>query len=421
VSNVDKKANLLIQDGSIAHIGTLDSLPEGTERRDLNGCLVTPGLFDMHVHLREPGQEEKETILTGSRAAAGGGFTGVSCMANTIPPLDSRDAIEYVISRGRAAGLVHVHPIGALTKHMAGEELTEMADMVEAGAVAFSDDGLPVSSAEMMRRGLEYAKALNVPVVSHAEDLMLRGTGVMNEGYTATRLGLAGIPKAAEDVMVARDLILAEFTGGRLHIAHVSTKGSVDLIRHAKSRGVSVTAETAPHYLLLTDKAVEGYNSNAKMNPPLRTEDDRTSLLEALRDGTIDVIASDHAPHTITDKELEFDCAAFGIVGLETTLGLLLTHLVDKGEFPIMELIHKLAVAPRAALGIPGGKLKRGEPADVTVIDPDVSWKVDPGQFYSKGKNTPFSGWQLRGRAAMTIVNGSIVFEAASSDVSCGS
>jgi len=411
-AEVDTRADVLIEDGRITHVGKLESLPEGCVRVELGGKIVCPGLLDMHVHLREPGQEEKETILTGVGAAVSGGFTGVACMANTVPPIDSRDGVEYVTARAEEAGLARVYPVGAVTKAMAGKELTEMAEMVAAGAVGFSDDGLPISNPEIMRRALEYATALGAPVISHAEDLSLRGRGVINEGFMSTRLGLTGIPSAAEEVMVSRDITLSAYTGGKLHIAHVSTRGSVEAIRRAKAGGVNVTAETAPHYLVLTEGAVEGYDTNAKMNPPLRTEEDRMSLIEGLKDGTIDVIASDHAPHTIMDKELEFDRAAFGIVGLETTLGILMTHLVEKGILGLAELIAKLSSAPRRVLGLPGGRIARGEVADLTVIDPEATWRVEPGSFRSKGRNTPFAGWELKGRAAMTIVDGRIVFDA---------
>lgn len=374
---------------------------------DAAGLYVMPGLVDLHTHLREPGFEHKETIKTGTGAAVRGGFTSVCCMPNTNPVNDNKTVTEFILRTTYAEGECFVYPIGAITKGQKGEELAEMGMMREAGCVAFTDDGRPVMNSLMMRRALEYSKIFNVPIISHCEDIHLSEGGLMNEGSLATFLGLRGIPAAAEDVMVARDILLAELTGGRLHIAHVSTEGSVRLIREAKKRGINITAETCPHYFSVTEKAVEGYNTNAKVNPPLRTERDVEAVKEGLHDGTIDVIATDHAPHHRDEKLQEFDKAPFGISGLETALSLSL-GLVEQGVLDMNRIVEKLTYNPSKILGIKKGSLMAGSVADVTIVDPAKVFDIDAGRFLSKGRNTPFDGWRLKGRVVMTICRGKI-------------
>src|SRR5512147_166805 len=404
-NKVDGKLDILVSGGKIAKIGKPGSVPaNGAEVIDATGKLVVPGLIDMHVHLREPGFEYKETIATGTAAARAGGFTSVCCMPNTSPVNDNRSVTEFILSRAAKAA-ARVYPIGAITKGSRGEELAEMGELHDAGCVAVSDDGKPVMNAAVMRRALEYSRIFGMLVVSHCEDALLSDKGVMNEGAVSTELGLRGIPRAAEDVMTARDIALAELTGGRLHIAHVSTEGSVRLVRDAKARGVRVTAETCPHYFSLTENAVRGYNTMAKMNPPLRTAGDVAAIKEGLRDGTIDAIATDHAPHALDEKSGEFDYAPFGVVGLETALGLTF-KLVEEGVLSLSDAIGKLSAGPASVLGMDKGTLTEGSDADITVIDPDVEWTVDASQFKSKSKNTPFQGWKLKGRAVRTIVGG---------------
>jgi dihydroorotase len=406
-NNVDEKLDILLSEGKIARLGKPGSLPANDAQTiDAAGRLVVPGLIDMHVHLREPGFEYKETIATGTAAAKAGGFTSVCCMPNTNPVNDNRSVTEFMLSQARDAG-ARVYPIGAITKGSKGEELAEMGELRSAGCFAVSDDGRPVANAAIMRRALEYSKIFDMLVISHCEDTTLAAKGVMNEGVVSTELGLRGIPRAAEDVMTARDIALAELSGGRLHIAHVSTSGSVRLIRDAKSRGVKVTAETCPHYFSLTEEAVRGYNTLAKMNPPLRTAEDAAAIKQGLRDGTIDVIATDHAPHAADEKSGEFDYAPFGIVGLETALGLTL-NLVCEGALSLVEAIRKLSVNPAALLKIGKGTLSAGADADITIIDPNLEWTVKASEFKSKSKNTPFDGWKLKGRAMQTIVAGRI-------------
>ena len=411
---IDRVQDLWIQDGRIAGLG--EDAPADVRANPaaqilaVSGSVICPGLVDIHVHLREPGQEEKETIETGTRAAARGGFTTVACMPNTDPPLDDRPRIEYVLKRAREAGRTRVLPIAAVTRGQAGEALTEIEDLVDAGAVGFSDDGKVVRNAEIMRRALELTRDLGVPVIQHAEDPDLKGTGVMHEGWTSTRLGMKGIPDVAESVIVARDALLAETTGGRVHIAHVSAARSVDIIRRAKARGIRITAETAPHYLVLTDEVVAGYDPRTKMNPPLRSAKDRDALIEGIVDGTIDCLATDHAPHTEIEKDNDFDSAPFGIVGLETALGLYLKALVEAKHLSLIELLLRLTVNPMRVLGIAGGTLEAGSDADVTVFDPMRPWTVRSSEFASKGRNTPFEGWQLKGQVLFTIVGGSIVY-----------
>ncbi len=406
-NKVDEKLDVLVSNGKISRLGKPGSLPaNGSQVIEAAGKFVVPGLIDMHVHLREPGFEYKETIATGTAAAKAGGFTSVCCMPNTNPVNDNRSVTEFILAQARSAS-AQVFPIGAVTKGSKGEELAEMGELHAAGCVAISDDGKPVMNASMMRRAMEYSRIFDMLIISHCEDSTLSFNGVMNDGIVSTELGLRGIPRAAEDVMTARDITLAELTGGRLHIAHVSTAGSVRLIRDAKSRGLKVTAETCPHYFSLTEEAVRGYNTLAKMNPPLRTVDDVAAVKQGLKDGTVDVIATDHAPHAMDEKSGEFDYAPFGIVGLETALGLTL-KLVDEGMFSLAEVIRKLSVNPALILKLNKGALSLGADADMTIIDSDVDWTVDASQFKSKSKNTPFDGWKLRGKAVRTIVGGKI-------------
>ncbi len=409
---LDARADVLILDGRVARVGPGLAVPPGTPDAatvDAGGRVVAPGFIDIHVHLREPGQEYKETVATGTRAAAAGGFTAVACMANTDPVNDTRAVTDYILAQARAAGAVRVHPIGAVTRRLEGTELAELGELAEAGCVAYSDDGRPVMSAALLRRALEYAQAFGKPIVSHAEDTSLAGGGVMHEGAVATELGLRGIPAAAEEILVARDIALAELTGHRVHIAHVSTAAAVRLIRDAKARGVPVTGEVTPHHLLLTDEALRSYDARAKMAPPLRGKRDVEACREALADGTLDAIATDHAPHAVTDKEVELDRAANGIVGLETAVPLCLTHLVRAGVLDLPTLVARLTVGPARVLDLPGGRLAPGAPGDVTVLDLEREHRIDPARFESKGRNTPFGGWPCVGAAWMTVVGGRIV------------
>ena len=410
-NNLDAARDILIEDGAIRAVEKPGSF-RGLEAAwvDARGLIVAPGLIDMHVHLREPGYEYKETVLTGTQSAVAGGFTAVACMANTNPINDNGAVTRYILERARAANLARVFPVGALSKELKGEELAEIGEMLEAGAVAISDDGRPVMDANLMRRALEYCSMFNVPVSVHEEDLQLAAGGVMNEGPTAVRLGLRGIPNAAEDVMVARDITLARLTGGRVHIAHLSTGGAVALVRQAKAEGLPVTAEATPHHFSLTEEAVDGYNTNAKMAPPLRLAEDVEAVKEGLRDGTIDAIATDHAPHHRDEKEVEFDQAANGIVGLETALPLTL-QLVDAGVLSLAEAVRKLTVNPARILGLPCGTLSVGVPADVVVFDPAGAWRVNAVKLRSKSKNTPFDQWEMKGRVVLTMVEGRVVYE----------
>ncbi len=410
LAGLDKVGDLLIRDGRI------EAISSGIEDNDatvidVTGKFVVPGLIDMHVHLRDPGYEWKEDIVSGTRAAARGGFTAVACMPNTNPVLDSEQLIAWVKKKSQKQGLVHVYPIGAITKGLAGQELAELGLMRAAGAVAFSDDGMPVMSAEMMRCAIEYAAMFDLPIISHCEDKTLVAEVGINRGYTATVLGLRGMPNAAEEVMIGRDIILAAMTGGRVHIAHVSTAGGVEAVRQGKARGIKVTAEACPHHFCLTEAETAGYNTNAKVNPPLRTAADVAAVREGLRDGTIDVIATDHAPHSRDEKEAEFTLAPSGISGLETAVGLVFTELVASGVLTVTEAIAKLTARPAALLSVPGGNLSVGAPADVTVIDPEREETVDPAAFLSKGKNTPFAGRRLKGMPVLTVVGGRIVMQ----------
>lgn len=403
VNTIDRTGNLLVIDGRIA--APDQPVPAGTPEIDVSGCWVVPGLIDMHVHLREPGEEYKEDILTGTRAAASGGFTGVACMPNTKPVNDCATVTAMIMARAAEAA-VRVYPVGAISLGSEGKQLAEFGEMQAAGAVAVSDDGRPVRDSQLMRRALEYASNFNLPVISHSEDPAL-STGVMNEGPVATRLGLKGIPAAAEAIMVYREIALAECTGARVHIAHVSTAMAVDLIRAAKGRGVRVTAETAPHYFTLTDEAVLGFDTNTKMNPPLRAEADRQAILTGLADGTLDAIATDHAPHSVLEKEVEFDVAANGIIGLETALPLSLALVRDR-VIDERRMIELMAVNPAAILGLQAGNLSAGAAADITVIDPQQQFVYTVNQVVSRSRNTPFLGWSLQGRAMLTMVGGSV-------------
>ncbi|MDF0643675.1 MAG: dihydroorotase [Nitrospira sp.] len=403
---------VLIDQGRIAAVGSTVETPSHAARISAKGRLVVPGFVDLHVHFREPGFEYKETIQSGAASAVAGGFTTVCCMPNTSPVNDNQAITEFILERARVAGLANVLPIGAITKGSEGKELAEIGDLRRAGCVAISDDGKPVMNSLVMRRAMEYALAFDIPVVDHCEDLHLAEGGCMNEGLISTELGLPGIPSAAEDVMVARNVALAELTGARLHLAHISTEGSVRMVREAKSRGIRVTAEACPHHFTITEEAVRGYDTCAKMNPPLRTWRDVQAIKQGLGDGTIDVIATDHAPHATQEKQQGFTEAPFGIVGLETALSLTLA-LVDEGVLTLEAAVAKLSTAPAAAFGLTKGSLAVGADADVTIIDSHAQWEVDPTKFRSKSRNTPFADWKLKGRVWTTIVGGKVVFEAA--------
>jgi dihydroorotase len=407
--DLDQTADVLIQDGRIRGIGANLGAPDGTEVRDVRDTVVTPGLVDVHVHLREPGNEDVETIGSGARAAAAGGFTAVCAMPNTDPVTDNQAAVGFIVRQSGRAGLTRVYPIGAISVGQKGEKLSEFGEMVSAGAVAVSDDGKPVVSGHLMRTALEYARTFAIPVADHCEEPTLAAGGVMHEGLVATRLGLKGIPPAAEEIMVGRDILLAELTGGHVHLCHLSTRGSVDLMRRAKERGIRVTAEVTPHHLTLTDRACENYDTHAKMNPPLREPADVAALRAALKAGVIDCIASDHAPHAYDAKEAAFDDAPFGIVGLETAFGVCHTELVDSGLLTLGELIARMSTIPAQAFRLPGGTLQPGVPADVAVFDVTARWTVDPTTFHSKSRNTPFAGRTLAGRAVLTLVGGKVV------------
>jgi len=407
-NNRDGIADILVRGNVIVQIEQNIPVPNEAELIDATGLIIVPGLIDLHTHLREPGYEYKETIQTGTMSAAAGGFTSVCCMPNTQPVNDSQAVTEFIMSRASLKGIVNVLPVGAITKGGKGEEITEMGDLRKAGCVAVSDDGKPVMNNLVMRRAMEYSKMFNLPVISHCEDLTLTDDGVINEGKMSTELGLKGIPNASEDVMVARDISLAELTGAHVHIAHVSTIGSVELIRVAKERGINVTAETCPHYLFLTDEAVRGYNTNAKMKPPLRSARDVAAVRIGLQDGTIDAIATDHAPHSQEEKEKEYDYAPFGIVGLETALPLAL-RLVEEGVLAVRDLVFKMSVNPARIIGINKGNIGIGAAADITVINPKTVWVVEAGNLKSKSRNTPFEGWKMRGQISYTIVGGRVV------------
>lgn len=408
-SGTDTVTDVVIQDGKVAGLGRNQGTPDGATVLDASGCVVAPGFVDLHVHLREPGREDVETVETGARAAVAGGFTSVCAMPNTDPVTDNQAAVGFIISQARRAGTAKVYPIAAVSLGSRGEQMSEFGELVAAGAVAVSDDGKPVATAHLMRAALEYAQTFGIPVVDHCEDHTLSAGGAMHEGLTSTRLGIKGIPRSAEDVIVARDILLAELTGSHVHLAHCSTAGAVRMIREAKARGIKVTAEVTPHHLALTDAACEGYDTNAKMNPPLREGRDVAELRAALADGTLDCIATDHAPHHYDAKEAAFDDAPFGVVGLETALGVALTDLVEPGTLSLPTLIERLTARPAGIFNLPAGRLVKGAAGDVVVFDPDASWTVDPAKFFSKSRNTPFAGRKLKGVVRWTLVDGRVV------------
>ena len=410
---IDAVGDVLIEGDTIAHAGK----PLGDVRRDgelevidCSGQIVAPGFIDVHCHLREPGREDVETVATGARAAAAGGFTAVCAMPNTDPVTDNQAAVGFIVRQALRAKSARVYPIGAVSVGQKGEALAEFGEMVGAGAVAVSDDGKPVATAQLMRTALEYARTFGIPVADHCEEMSLARGGAMNEGIVSARLGLKGIPSEAEEIMAIRDILLARRTGGHVHLCHMSTRGSVELIRWGKDRGIRVTAEVCPHHLSLTDEAVEGYDTNAKMNPPLRTADDVAALQEAVRDGTIDLVATDHAPHHYDEKEREFSDAPNGIVGLETALAVVATHLVVPGILSWPTLVDRMSTTPARVFGLAGGTLRRDSVADITIFDPAVEWTVNPDTFLSKGRNSPYRGKRLTGRATCTVVGGRVVF-----------
>jgi len=407
-SNINECLDILIEDGKIVEIGKDVEFVNG-DIIYAEGKYVLPGLVDAHCHLRDPGQEYKEDIETGTRSAAKGGFTSIACMPNTEPVIDNQAIVKYITSKAKQEGIVNVYPIGAISKGQKGEELSEIGELKFAGAVAISDDGKPLRNSALMKKALLYSSMFDITVISHCEDLELVDEGTMNEGYTSTVLGLKGIPAAAEEIMVSRELILAEYTKIPVHIAHVSTELSVDLIRHAKSRGVNVTCETCPHYFTLTEEACEGFNTLAKVNPPLRTQKDVEAIIEGLKDGTIDIIATDHAPHHQDEKNVEFAIAANGMVGFETALPLSITYLVKPGHITMEQLVEKMCVNPSKILGLNKGSLEIGSSADLTIIDIDEEYVVDINQFSSKSKNSPFDGFKVQGAVYYTIVNGNVV------------
>lgn len=403
-TGLDRIADLQIEDGIITRIG--DGL-SGGEEIDLEGKIIVPGLFDMHVHLREPGREDEETIESGCAAAANGGFTGIACMPNTEPPIDTASVVRFI--QRHAEGLaVDVYPIACITQARAGKRLAEMGELLDAGAVAFSDDGSPLANTEVMRRALEYSSDFEAVIIQHSEDPYLFN-GSMHEGAVSTRIGLPGIPSLCEEIMVERDVRLLNYAGGRLHVAHVSSAGTVEIIRAAKSRGLRITAEVTPHHLFLTDEAVSGFDSNTKMNPPLRSQEDRLALVEGLIDGTIDCIATDHAPHSLEEKEVDFSSAPFGVIGLETALGLVVGELVLRDKLSWNELVDRMAVRPRMILKLPEVKIAEGTPANLTIIDPETQWDVEPSKFKSLSRNTPFAGKRLTGRAFGIYNRGKLV------------
>ncbi|MDO8500500.1 MAG: dihydroorotase [Gemmatimonadaceae bacterium] len=412
--NIDDVGDVLVSDGRIESASGRIGSHDDAEIIDCDGCIVSPGFIDVHCHLREPGREDVETIATGARAAAAGGFTAVCAMPNTDPVTDNQAAVGFIIRQAQRADASRVHVIGAISVGQMGERLAEFGEMVAAGAVAVSDDGKPVVSAQLMRTALEYARSFSIPVIDHCEEPTLALGGSMNEGIVSARLGLKGIPSEAEEIMVIRDILLARRSGGHVHLAHMSTHGSVELIRWGKDRGINVTAEVCPHHVSLTEERILSYDTNAKMNPPLRTAKDVEALRNAVKDGTIDMIATDHAPHHYDEKEREFADAPNGIVGLETALAVAVTNLVKRGHIDFRTLVEKMSCAPARLFGLPGGTFAHGSPADVTVFDPQLSWRVDPSEFLTKGRNTPYAGMTLEGRAICTIVGGKVVHRLAS-------
>ena len=412
---LDGVGYVLLQDEKILEASTEKSYDgpreDGLILINTEAKIVTPGLIDMHTHLREPGREDKETIHSGTRAAAKGGFTSIACMPNTEPPIDNQTGVEYVLSVARREGLVNVYPIAGITKGLAGAELSEIGALKKAGAVGLSDDGHPVMNSEIMRRALEYTAMFKMPIIDHCEDINLSAAGHMHEGYTSTVLGIKGLPPESEEIMIARDNLVAELTGGHIHIAHISTRRGVEMVREAKGRGVKVTCEVTPHHFTLTDEDVSLYKTDAKMSPPLRSADDVAAMKEGLGDGTIDAIATDHAPHTREEKEVEFNNAPFGIIGLETAIPLVITELVEPGVISLPEAIHKMTVDPARILGLNKGTLSPGADGDVTIIDPEAEITVEDGYFESKSRNSPFVGKRLKGIPVATIVGGRIVME----------
>ncbi|MBI5416569.1 dihydroorotase [Candidatus Poribacteria bacterium] len=408
-NNIDALLSVLIEEGKIKSVGNNITAPSA-KIIDASGKIIVPGLIDMHVHFREPGFEHKETIHTGSRAAAYGGFTTVICMPNTRPVIDNQGIVEFIISKAKNEGIVNVFPIGCITKGQKGEELADIGELVSSGVVAISDDGEPVMNPSLMKAAVEYCKMFNIPVISHSEDKNLSRQGCMNEGCMSTKLGLTGIPRIAEEIMVSRDIHIAEYTKGKVHIAHASTKNTVELIRQAKRKGLNVTGEVTPHNFTLTDECVKDYDTNFKMNPPLREQSDIEAIKQGLSDGSIDVIASDHAPHNIVDKDIEFNEASFGIIGLETSLALSLS-LVHQQILSLPELIKKMSVNPAKILNLDKGTLSPCKDADITIIDLNKEFTVDVNSFQSKSRNSPFHGWKLKGKAWMTIVSGKVVYE----------
>ncbi len=402
----DKITDILIKDGKIAKIGKIDD-----DGIDCKGLTCLPAFCDMHVHLREPGQTAKEDIESGTKAAVRGGYADVCCMPNTTPVIDSEFMVEYVKLKSEKVASCNVHPIGAITVGSRGEYLAEIRKMAEKGAVAFSDDGRPVENANVMKLALEYAKDIDALLISHCEDKSLAKDGVANEGFTASELGLKGISSASEEVMVAREIILAENLKTKVHIAHISTKGSVGLIREAKARGVKVSCETCPHYFSATDSLLDGYNTFAKVNPPLRSEEDRLAIIEGIKDGTIDVIATDHAPHSLKDKDCTFDEAANGISGIETAFSLAYTYLVKSGVISLEKLVNLMSVKPRELVKLPSNEVKEGNEASIVLVDLNKTYKIDKNTFFSKGKNTPFDKWEVSGEVIKTIVNGKLKYD----------
>lgn len=409
-SGRDEVADVLLATGRVEAVGQALGVPDDADVIDATDRVVAPGFIDLHTHLREPGQEDLETIATGAASAVAGGFTAICAMPNTDPVCDNQGVVGFVVSQAEHARMARVYPIGAVSLGQKGQQMAEFGELVGAGAVAVSDDGHPVMSSHLMRTALEYARVFGIPVADHCEEKSLAEGGAMHEGIVSTRLGLKGIPSAAEEIMVARDIILAELTGGHVHLCHMSTRGSVELIRRAKDKGIRVTAEACPHHFTLTHEACEGYNTNAKMNPPLREEADREAICQALRDGTIDAIATDHAPHHYDAKEREFDQAPNGIIGLETAFALANSELVTRGILTLPQLVDRMSTVPARIFGLPGGSLARGAPADVVILDPGLAWTVEPSAFRSKSRNTPFGGRSVRGRAVATIVRGQVVF-----------
>jgi dihydroorotase len=407
---LNSKSDLLIEDGIIKKLDNISKEEQkNTKIFEMNNKYCVPGLFDMHVHLREPGREDEETIETGCNAAASGGFTGIACMPNTNPAIDSAEVIKFIKEKSLIQ-LVDVFPIAAATIERKGEALSPMAELSEAGAVAISDDGDPISNARILRFVLEYAKMYNLVLIEHCEDPSFK-CGVMNEGITSTFLGLPAIPSLAEDLIVIRDILTAQYTGGKIHIAHISTKNAVEMVRQAKKKGINVTSEVTPHHFTLTEEALKSYDTNMKMNPPLRTKDDLEAMFKGLKDGTIDCIASDHAPHSIEEKEMEFQYAPNGIIGLETTLGLSISELVHKKILNLEQLVEKMSINPRKVLNLPVPKISEGEPANITIFDPDVVWQVDVSKFKSKSKNSPFDKRLLTGKAIAVINKNKMYFE----------